>query len=68
MTHKNTFADLEKRARRLVKQESRIPTIDWEKEAHAVKTQARRDYACGFLTFEQMCRVVHIVTVEDDLG
>lgn len=63
----NTFHDLEKRARRLVKNELKIPTIDWEKEAHSIKTQARRDYACGFLTFEQMCSIVHIVTVEDDL-
>ncbi len=63
----NTFHDLEKRARRLVKNELRIPTIDWEKEAHAIKTQARRDYACGRLSFEQMCSIVYIITVEDDL-
>lgn len=64
----NTYNDLVKRARRLVKNELKIPTIDWEKEAHAIKTQARRDYACGRLSFEQICSVVHIITVEDDLG
>lgn len=63
----NTYNDLVKRARRLAKNELKIPTIDWEKEARSIKTQARRDYACGRLSFEQMCSIVHIITVENDL-
>ena len=64
----NTYQTLMKRATTVAKRWDRLAAIDREREATSIKTQARRDYACGFLTFEQMCRVVHIVTVEDDLG
>ena len=62
----NTYETLVKRARRLVKQEARIPTIDWEKEAHSIKTQARKAYAMERISCTEMCRLIKMVVEADD--
>lgn len=62
----NTYQTLMKRATTLAKRWNRLAAIDREREAISIKTQARRDHACGYMTFEQMCKVVATTMVDDD--
>ena len=62
-----TFDDLVKRARRLAKSDVAIPSLEWEKEAHRVKYEARRAYAERSITHEQMVEVIEmLMEVEEE--
>lgn len=63
----SVYEDLLKRANKLVKKGSIYKALDWGKEAASIKAQARREREVGRLSFEQMCQIVHIVTMEDEL-
>ena len=62
----SVYSDLEKRARRLVDAETTIPALAWEKEAHAVKTQARKAFAMHRITHDEMCRLIKMVMEVED--
>jgi hypothetical protein len=54
----SVYSDLEKRVLRLVSKETTISALAWEKEAHAIKTQARKAYAMNRITHDEMCRLI----------
>ena len=54
----SVYSDLEKRVLRLVSKETTISALAWEKEAHAIKTQARKAYAMGRISCTEMCRLI----------
>jgi hypothetical protein len=54
----SVYSDLEKRVLRLVNAETTISTLAWEKEAHAIKTQARKAYAMNKISHNEMCRLI----------
>ena len=57
----SVYSDLEKRVLRLVNAETTIPALVWEKEAYAIKTQARKAYAMNRITHDEMCRLIKMV-------
>ena len=57
----SVYSDLEKRVLRLVNAETTIPALVWEKEAYAIKTQARKVYAMNRITHDEMCRLIKMV-------
>lgn len=58
------YDDLEKRARRLVEAETSISSLEWEKEAYAVKIQARKAYAMDCISRDEMLKLIKMVTEE----
>jgi hypothetical protein len=54
----SVYSDLEKRVLRLVNAETTISALAWEKEAHAIKTQARKAYAMNKISHNEMCRLI----------
>ena len=62
----SVYSDLEKRVLRLVDAETTIPALAWEKEAHAIKTQARKAYAMGRISYNEMCKLIKMVMEADD--
>ena len=61
------YSDLEKRALRLFNKETTVSALAWEKEAHAVKTQARKAYATNKISHNEMYRLIKVV-VEAEYG
>ena len=57
----SVYSDLEKRVLRLVSKETTIPALVWEKEAYAIKTQARKAFAMHRITHDEMCRLIKMV-------
>jgi hypothetical protein len=57
----SVYSDLEKRVLRLVNAETTISALAWEKEAHAIKTQARKTYAMNKISHNEMCRLIKMV-------
>jgi hypothetical protein len=57
----SVYSDLEKRVLRLVNAEATISALAWEKEAHAIKTQARKAYAMNKISHNEMCRLIKMV-------
>jgi len=57
----SVYSDLEKRVLRLVDAETTISALAWEKEAHAIKTQARKAYAMNRITHDEMCRIIKMI-------
>lgn len=62
----SVYSDLVKRVLRLVSKETTIPALAWEKEAYAIKTQARKAYAMGRITHDEMCRLIKMVMEVED--
>ncbi len=62
----SVYSDLEKRVLRLVNKETTISALAWEKEAHAIKTQARKAYAMERISYNEMCRLIKMVMEADD--
>ena len=61
------YEDLVKRAGRLVKAETTISSLEWEKEASAVKIQARKAYAMDCISRDEMVKLIKMVMeVEND--
>lgn len=58
------YEDLKARAKRLIDTEVSIPALDWAKEAHAIKYQARKACACGWITRDQMIELTNIIVEE----
>ena len=56
-----TFDDLVKRARRLAKSDVAIPSLEWEKEAHRVKYEARRAYSERSISHGQMTEIIRML-------
>ena len=63
----SVYSDLEKRVLRLVSKETIISALAWEKEAYAIKTQARKAYAMERISYNEMCRLIKMV-VEAEYG
>lgn len=57
----SVYSDLEKRVLRLVDAETTISALAWEKEAHAIKTQARKAFAMHRITHDEMCRIIKMI-------
>ena len=55
------YDDLVKRARRLAKSDVAIPSLEWEKEAHRVKYEARRAYSERSISHGQMTEIIRML-------
>ena len=62
----SVYSDLEKRVLRLVNAETTISALAWEKEARAIKTQARKAFAMRCITHDEMCRLIKMVMEVED--